>query len=190
MDYYFKINSIIIPDIHHLKNALDKFYKEKIFNLDKDTTIVIQFKILIDVRTIRSNYKTVKVYEFNELFFNFKEFWNVKGIESNYEYPNFDSIIFTYIILSLLKFKLNKSTFYRSPKEHVEKRTHKINGFNLPNTMDFSTWEIMKYQMIIAKVHKSKSKAKYYIKIKDKSLNVDLKLNGQILSQFTDMILS
>ena len=49
--------------------------------------------------------------------------------------------------------------------------------------------EIMKYQMIIAKVHKSKSKAKYYIKIKDKSLNVDLKLNGKILSQFTDTML-
>jgi hypothetical protein len=47
MDYYFKIDSIIIPDIQ-LKNALNKFYTEQIFNLDKDTTIVIQFKILIE----------------------------------------------------------------------------------------------------------------------------------------------
>lgn len=37
MDYYFKINSILIPDLH-LKSALNKFYKEKLFNLDKDTT--------------------------------------------------------------------------------------------------------------------------------------------------------
>jgi len=34
-------------------------------------------------------------------------------------------------------------------------------------------------------VHKYKSKAKYYIKIKKDSLNVELKLNGQILYQFT-----
>jgi len=80
MDYYFKINSIIIPDIHHLKNALDKFYKEKIFNLDKDTTIVIQFKIKIDEKTFRSIsfLQTVKVYEFNELFEIFKEFEMLK----------------------------------------------------------------------------------------------------------------
>ena len=38
----------------------------------------------------------------------------------------------------------------------------------------------------IAIVQKYKSKAKYYIKIKDNSLNVDLKLNGKILYQFTD----
>jgi hypothetical protein len=75
MDYYFKIDSIIIPDIH-LKNALNKFYTEKIFNLDKDTTIVIQFKILIDEKTVRSIsfLQTVKVTEFNELFEIFKEF--------------------------------------------------------------------------------------------------------------------
>jgi len=55
--------------------------------------------------------------------------------------------------------------------------------------MDFSTWgdyeisDDYKYAIV------HKSKAKYYIKIKDKSLNVDLKLNGQILSQFTDTML-
>jgi hypothetical protein len=75
MYYYFKINSIIIPDFQ-LKNALDKFYKEKIFNLDKDTAILIQFKILIDKKTIRSIsfLQTVKISEFNELFDIFKEF--------------------------------------------------------------------------------------------------------------------
>jgi len=69
IDYYLKINSIIIPDLH-LKNALNKFYKEKIFNLDKATTIVIQFKIKIDEKTFRSIsfLQTVKVSEFNELF--------------------------------------------------------------------------------------------------------------------------
>src|SRR5882762_102413 len=81
-----------------------------------------------------------------------------------------------------------KSNFYRSPKEHLEKRKHKINGFNLPNTMDFSTWgdyeisEDSKYAI----VQKYKSKAKYFIKIKENSLNVDLKLNGKVLYQFTD----
>ena len=81
-----------------------------------------------------------------------------------------------------------KSTFYRSPKEQLEKRKHKINGFNLPNTMDISTWgdyEIS-YDYKYAIVHKYKSKAKYYIKIKENSLNVDLKLNGKILYRFTD----
>ena len=81
-----------------------------------------------------------------------------------------------------------KSTFYRSPNKHLEKRKHKINGFNLPNTMDFTTWgdhEISDdYKYAI--VHKYKSKAKYYIKIKENSLNVDLKLNGKILYQSTD----
>jgi len=69
IDYYFKINSIIIPDLH-LKNALNKFYIEKNFNLEKDTTIVIQFKIKIDDKTFRSIsfLQTVKVSEFNELF--------------------------------------------------------------------------------------------------------------------------
>jgi hypothetical protein len=33
-----------------------------------------------------------------------------------------------------------KSTFYRSSEEEVEKRKYKINGFNLPNTMDIRTW--------------------------------------------------
>lgn len=48
MDYSFKIDSIFIPDLH-LKNALNKIYTDKLFNLDKDTTtpFVIQFKILI-----------------------------------------------------------------------------------------------------------------------------------------------
>lgn len=75
MYYYFKINSIIIPDFQ-LKNALDKFYKEKNFNLDKDTAILIQFKNLIDKKTIRSIsfLQTVKISEFNELFDIFKEF--------------------------------------------------------------------------------------------------------------------
>jgi len=62
IDYYFKINSIIIPDLH-LKNALNKFYIEKIFNLDKDTTIVIQFKILIDEKKhldLSLSYKQLK----------------------------------------------------------------------------------------------------------------------------------
>src|ERR1700679_1399628 len=55
--------------------------------------------------------------------------------------------------------------------------------------------EILKHLMIKTKktkknnkntiVHKYKSKAKYYIKIKKDSLNVELKLNGQILYQFT-----
>jgi len=141
MYYYFKINSIIIPDFQ-LKNALDKFYKEKNFNLDKDTAILIQFKNLIDKKTIRSIsfLQTVKISEFNELFDIFKEFWNVKGIHYNYDYPQFDSIIFTYKILSLEKFKMIKSTFYRSSEEEVEKRKYKINGFNLPNTMDIRTW--------------------------------------------------
>ena len=189
VDYYFKINSIIIPDLH-LKNALNKFYKEKIFNLDKDTTIVIQFKIKIDDKTIRSIsfLQTVKVSEFNELFEIFKEFWIVKGTEYNYDYPQIASIIFTYRVLSLKKFKMITSNFYRSPIENLEKKKHKINGFNLPNTMDFSTWgdyEISDdYKYAI--VHKYKSKAKYYIKIKENSLNVDLKLNGKILYQFTD----
>ncbi len=51
--------------------------------------------------------------------------------------------------------------------------------------MDFSTWgdyEISDdYKFAI--VQKYKSKAKYYIKIKDNSLNVDLKLNGKILQR-------
>jgi hypothetical protein len=46
MDYYLKINSIIIP-FFQLKNALNKFYKEKFIKLDKDTTIAIKFKNLI-----------------------------------------------------------------------------------------------------------------------------------------------
>jgi hypothetical protein len=75
MDYYFEINSIILPDIH-IKNALNKIYKEKIFNLDTETTIVIQFKILIDKRTVRSIsfLQTFKVAEFHEFFDIFKEF--------------------------------------------------------------------------------------------------------------------
>ena len=82
---------------------------------------------------------------------------------------------------------MNKSTLDRSPKEQ---RKHKINGFNLPNTMDFSTWgdcEISD-ESKFAIVHKYKSKAKYHIKIQENSLNVDLKLklNGKILYQFTD----
>jgi hypothetical protein len=85
-----------------------------------------------------------------------------------------------------------KSTFYRTPKEHlVDNRKHKINGFNLPNTMDLSTWgdyEISDdYKYAI--VHKYKSKAKYYIRIKENSLNVDLKLNGKNLYRFTDTML-
>jgi len=83
---------------------------------------------------------------------------------------------------------MSKSTFYVTPNEQLEKRKHKINGFNLPNTMDFSTWgdyEISNdYKYAI--VHKYKSKAKYYISIQENSLNVELKLNGKILYQFTD----
>ena len=96
-DYYYKINSIIIPDLH-LKNALENFHKDIIMKLDKNTTIVIQFKILIDENIIRSIsfLQTVKVYDYNELFDIFKEFWIVKGLEYNHDYPQIDSIIFTY----------------------------------------------------------------------------------------------
>lgn len=73
-------------------------------------------------------------------FISLNTFWNVKGTEYNYDYPQIDSIIFTYRLLTLQKFKMIKSTFYKAPKEQLERSNHKINGFNLPNTMDFRKW--------------------------------------------------
>ena len=109
---------------------------------------LVQYKIKIDDKTFRSIsfLQTVKVSEFNELLEIFKEFWNVQGIEYNYDYPQIDSIIFTYRILSLLKYKMIKSTFYRSPNEHLEKK--------LMVLIYLIQWisphgEIMKYQMTI-----------------------------------------
>ena len=196
-DYYYKINSVLIPNIH-LKDGLNNFYKDIIIKYDKNSTFVIQFKIMIlneDKKKIFrsiSFLQTIKVLDFNELLDIFSEFWDVKGLEYNYDYPKIDSIIFTYKKLSSeLNFKNNKSTFYRVNKDQLAQKKYKINGFNLPTTMDFTTWGETKiaddYKSAI--VLKYKSKAKYYITINEYSLYVELCLNNKILFNFTDTML-
>lgn len=107
--------------------------------VNKDTSILIQFKIKIDKNNYRSiSYlQTVKLNDLKDLTDVFTEFWNLR--DEDYTSLTPTHIVFSYKYLNdTLKYGSLISSKFNRDKSLNNKKSINFKGFNLPNTMDFS----------------------------------------------------
>jgi DNA polymerase type B, organellar and viral len=187
---YYLPNQILTDN--HIEESLNKFKEELIINnlIDKTNYIYIQFKIKTSENIFRSiSYmQRVNILEFYELLLIFKEFWNIKS--SDYHQLLVKEINFSYSICpkSITTKKLTKSLKVKTDEIPLLK----IGGFNFPSTMDISKWPSKNEKIIFyndykqAIIIKPFSKIRYYIKLNDRSIDVEYKLGDKILISFKD----
>jgi len=204
MDYYYPLENCIITK-ESIQKALNKFYLDKILNLDKDQSILIFFKVRIKNGPFRniSNLQKVNKLEFYNLIDIFIEYWNIKSSEYN-EYPLIE-IVFTYYILptnldleiknSTRELKKQKTT-YKDKNKSLKLETGLLDtinfgGYSLPGTMDITEWGHCDFynNYTEAIVYKKQSKGIYYIKLHNNYLEVDLKIDNKSILYFKDTLL-
>jgi hypothetical protein len=138
LDYSININSNIL-NYNSLEYLIRKFWKEIINNITENKSIFIQLKFKDENNNYRSIYYVQEItYENKDLFILikiFNEFWSIKC--EDYYSIKIKSLIFTY---KIIENKNNYKSKLNSHKIITNNKNIKFAGWNLPNTMDFSTW--------------------------------------------------
>jgi len=197
-DYKYSLNNSILT-INSIRRALDKFNLEVISKLENNEIIWIFFKVRILNGPFRniSCLQRVNKLEFGKLEDIFIEYWNIKSSEYHV-YPIVE-IIFTYKIMG--ESLQNEKTKLVAPKIiNKNKSLLQINGlydtinfggYNLPPTMDITKWGNCDFfnNYNEARVFKFNSKSMYFVKLYDKHLQADLKINDKTVVSFKDSLL-
>jgi hypothetical protein len=189
LEYRYNLNFEILKRTD-IEICLNKFYEEIMNQLNDDRYILIILKIKKSEGLFRSisRMQRLNKKDFNKLYDILIESWNIK----NEEYHSWliESIILNYTILpseeETRSSKLLKPKRDKYPKKVYEKI--KTLGYNFPNTMDITKWGSVQFlkNYTEAIVYKLFSNAEYHIKIEEKCLTVDYKINGKTILSFTD----
>lgn len=185
LDYSININSNILT-YNSLEYLIRKFWKEIINNITENQSIFIQLNFKDENNNYRSIYYVQEItYENKDLFILikiFNEFWSIKC--EDYYSIKIKSLIFTY---KIIENKNNYKSKINSHKIITNNKNIKFAGWNLPNTMDFTTWGktnfINDYKAI---VYKKNSDVIYYINIYEKHIEVNYSISNRIIFSFTD----
>src|SRR5882757_676034 len=187
LDYPINIDSNILT-FKSLEYSVTKFWFEIINKITENQIILVQLKYKDQSNNYRSISYVQEITHENKnlaiLLKIFKEFWSIKC--EKYHLSIIKSLIFTYKIIEnknkiIFKPKLN------SPKSTITNKYIKFSGWNLPNTMDFTTWGrtifINDYKAI---VYKNNSEVICYINIFDKYTEVKYSISNRIIFSFID----
>lgn len=174
-----------------IKTSLSNLWTEVFKDLDENTYILIQFKILTHNEELKSiSYvQRVNSKEFNLLLQTFIAFWEIKS--EDYHEMLIKGIVYTYKLLNPnLPIKNSKILLHK--KRFVEKELNfKFNGINLPTNMDYTKWGDIHYynedKNLI--VYRKGSKSEYHITLNKDFSNIDLKIENKILFSFKDTML-
>ena len=188
-DYQLKLDNNLLTSIN-LSYALSKFWIDRLKNINKNQFILIQFKVKLVTGIIRSisHVQTVKKNDYETLLESFNLFWEIRSDE--YHLTSIDSIIFTYKIIPLNS-EIKQSKISKHPSINLENKPNfRFNGYNLPCTMDFTSWGeyIIKNDYNKAIVYKLNSKAEYHISLYNNYQIVELKLKNKTHIKFIDTI--
>jgi len=194
-DFSYKLNSQLISDIT-IKDSLLQFYKI-ISSLNEDllnnSNISFKLAIIFKIKTINNQYRSIShlqiinIEDFDKLIQLFIECWNIKA-EEYYLAPH-SHIIFTYNLLTDINIttKIDDSNILKNKDKTNKIETFRFAGYNLPNTMDFTTWgdyHFLDERNVI--VHKKSSKLEYHIELFNNYQKVELKSDDFILLSFKD----
>lgn len=176
----------------------------ELYNKDRDNLkllIIFKIKTINQQRRTISYLQTLRISEFNQLYEIFSEYWNLKT--EDYYLAAISEITFTYKIVDKTTNNYNElpSKLLRvedKVKNIIDAKGNKISnnlnyfkfgGFNLPLTMDFTTWgdcHFINEQKII--VYKKSSSLEYHIDLHENYQDVELKSNNQKILRFKDTI--
>ena len=188
-DYHYKLDNQILYDFH-IANAINSLF-ENFMDLSRENFISIQFKIKLSSNQYRSvSYlQTVKLSEKEDLIEIFKEFWNLR--DQDYLSLNPSYIVFTYKLIDSTNVIVKKSKINRNINiQEDTKENLNFKGYNLPSTMDFTSWgRVLFMNNYYAEVKKYNSNTIYHIDISPLELKVTLKNKNYTLFEFTDRII-
>ena len=175
-----------------IKKILEKFKTDVLDLLKDDELLLMQFRIVNkDKKYYRSiSYlDNIKKENFNSLYDIYPTLWELVDDEYNLLFDN-PKMVIVYYLNSLNK-QIKQSNLEKRYK-NVNNKLESINyvGYNLPNTMDFTTWGsyIIEPSYNKAVVHKQNSKAIYKIDISEKELKVDFLVNDKVIFSFYDSL--
>lgn len=172
--------------INSIKDSLSLLWKDVFFKLENKQLFRIQFKLRLK-NTGYISVSHIQIFNNEDLdtaIEIFNEFWSIK--EDNYAQLEVEKIVYTYFIIDD-ESSIKERRVLRSHKR-LKAEPFKIMGYSLPNTMDLSAWDDVLFSSDYkeAWIAKNKSKAEYYVKLNDNSLDVELRLNNSLLLSFTD----
>jgi hypothetical protein len=197
LSYYSDLEYNIINNLT-IDSVLDLFKKEVIDKLNNDSSILLQFKICSSDKLVYRSISTIEKYtksEFSEVYDIFKAFWEIQ-MDEYIELISEPKIIISYNIVPDENdnnkpdkiSRKNNLIHERSKAMKKKSYNYNINGYNLPNTMEFIHWGDVKLNISKTKVIVIKnSKVSYEVEIKDKELNVNYIVNGKIIFSFNDL---
>jgi len=105
-----------------------------------------KLSIIFKIKTINNQYRSIShlqiinIEDFDKLIQLFIECWNIKAEE--YYLASHSHIIFTYNLLTDINIttKIDDSNILKNKDKTNKIETFRFAGYNLPNTMDFSSW--------------------------------------------------
>jgi DNA polymerase type B, organellar and viral len=161
----------------------------RIITKDKQwLTISYMQKSIVDVL----GKKILKIKDPNELLDAYDSFFMKKM--DNYDLENMEYIVFSYKLIeerdTIPGAKITHPISKKDKKSILDKvQVFKKFGLNLPLTMDYTLWgEVMYEKDDFAIVKETKGKGEFIIKIFDRYLLVDYKINDKIIFSFKDVL--
>lgn len=189
-EFRFSLQGNIIL-AQHIEVALREFWLKVVDYLDENYYIVIQFKLLTvdnEYRSI-SYLQTVNKNDLNRLTNNFIEYWLLRTDE--YHQMAIDSIIFDYKLYQK-SVKYAETNINKHQKVIIQQNKPIVfGGYKLPTNMDITTWSgnvkfFSDYTKAI--VYLSDSKREYHIQLFNDYQIVQVKVDGDILLEFKDIL--
>jgi hypothetical protein len=175
-----------------ITQTLDAFKKDVLDYLKEDEYLLMQFRIVnkkTNVYRSISYLDIIKKESFNSLYDIYSTLWELVEDEYNSQFDKPKIVLI---------FKLNsennniKKTNLEKRYNIKNKKIESINyvGYNLPSTMDFTTWGSYNIDPLYkhAVVCKQNSKAIYKIFINEQDLKVDFVVNDKVLFSFIDIL--
>lgn len=169
-----------------IEKSLNSFWNEHIAYKGKDEYFNVLFKVYVNnfdgFKSITNNFR-INVENYNEFLEYCWESWNIKSEE--YRSSLCSGICFTFREIPKA-FNIKTSKF---PKiKGVDKKNEfKFGGYDLPSTMNVAKWGkctwLSKTEVII---NKPAGKLIYHVKLKDNLHEVEVKINDNVLVNFTD----
>nr|YP_010130189.1 hypothetical protein KQ422_mgp109 [Clavaria fumosa]QPZ51091.1 hypothetical protein [Clavaria fumosa] len=191
LNYYYELDNNLITE-KNIKEAFNSFWIDKINTFKNDFIIVVQFK----VKTTDNFYKSISHVQMDyiknkENILNmFLSFWTIKyeGFYSSIREDRYSFIVFNYKILSkdsLVKPLIHKKELLKLNNSKL--KNSNINGYYLPNTMDFHIWGEIIYLSKTRSIVRRDSNSIYFINIFKNKINVQLKSENKLLVNFEDI---
>ena len=186
-DFKYKINSKILSK-DQLSKSIQLFWEQVVSTQKEYNSLQIQFKVILNENMVRSiSYvQTVQIDEQNLLFDVFKVFWDIR--HEYYHITPIDYINFTYRFVKPEKDVHKTKLAY--PNSSYKTETLNFLGFNLPNTMDITTWGKASFNedYTICNITDLNLKYEYVVKLFKDYQIVNLMVNGKVILTFVDQM--